>query len=206
MWSKVNVIRRQGSLLLKLTMIKTYTKKQEKLFYQKNKRPKKIEMQYQWQCSKNQRKVLSRRNGKGFRASQTSLKRLHKAAPLCFNSQDMEATWMSINRGMDKEDIYDRILLSPKKERNVPFAETWMDLETVTQNGKSQKGKRISYINAYMWYLEKGYRWTYLQSRNRDTDAENKCMDTKRGEGWVGWIGRLRLTYITTDTMYKIDN
>ena len=59
---------------------------------------------------------------------------------------------------MDKEDIYDRILLSPKKERNVPFAETWMDLETVTQNGKSQKGKQISYINAYMWYLQKGYR------------------------------------------------
>ena len=38
-----------------------------------------------------------------------------------YNSQDMETTWMSINRWMDKEDvvhIYNRIVLSHKKERN----------------------------------------------------------------------------------------
>ena len=38
-----------------------------------------------------------------------------------YNSQDMEATQMSINRGMDKEDvvhIYNGILLSHKKEQN----------------------------------------------------------------------------------------
>ena len=36
-----------------------------------------------------------------------------------YNSQDMETTYMSINRGMDKEDvvyIYNGILLSHKKE------------------------------------------------------------------------------------------
>ena len=33
-----------------------------------------------------------------------------------------------------------------------------------------------------MWNLEKGYR-SYLQSRNRDTDIENKHMDTKVGRG-----------------------
>ena len=27
------------------------------------------------------------------------------------------------------------------------------------------------------------YRWSYLQSRNRDTDVENKNMDTKGEEG-----------------------
>ena len=33
--------------------------------------------------------------------------------------------------------------------------------------------------------LEKWYRLIYLQSRNRDTDVENKRMDTKGGrEGW----------------------
>ena len=37
-----------------------------------------------------------------------------------------------------------------------------------------------------MWNLEKWYRWTYLQSRNRDTDVENKHMDTKGGKGRVG--------------------
>ena len=35
---------------------------------------------------------------------------------------------------------------------------------------------------------KKWYRGTYLQSRNRDTDVENKCMDIKRGMG----VGALR--------------
>ena len=43
---------------------------------------------------------------------------------------------MSINRGMDKEDvvhIYNGILFS-HRNKIVPFAETWMDLETVIQS------------------------------------------------------------------------
>ena len=40
-----------------------------------------------------------------------------------------------------------------------------------------------------MWDLEKWYRRTGLQGRNRDTDAENKRMDTKLGE-WVGGMNR----------------
>ena len=40
-----------------------------------------------------------------------------------------------------------------------------------------------------IWNLEKWYIWTYLQSRNRDTDMENKCMDTKKreAEGGMSW-------------------
>ena len=34
-----------------------------------------------------------------------------------------------------------------------------------------------------MWDPEKRYRRTYLQSRNRDRDIENKHMDTKAGWG-----------------------
>ena len=37
-----------------------------------------------------------------------------------------------------------------------------------------------------------------MQSRNKDTDVEDKCMDTKWGSGVVGWTGRLGLTYIYT--------
>ena len=47
---------------------------------------------------------------------------------------------------------------------------------------KSEREKQISYINAYIWNLEKWYRLTSLQGRNRDTDVENKCMDTKGGK------------------------
>ena len=78
-----------------------------------------------------------------------------------------------------------------------------MDLESVIQNEVSPKNK-IFYMNAYMWNLEKQYRWPYLQSRNREADIENKYMDTK-GERGVEGIGRLGLTLIhCVDTVYKI--
>ena len=102
---------------------------------------------------------------------------------------------------MDKEDvvcIYNGILLGPKKERN------WFicrdvdgSLDCNTGWSKSEREKQISYINAYMWNLEKWYRWAGLQGRNTDTDVENKGMDTKGGKlggGW--WIGWLGLIYI----------
>ena len=40
-----------------------------------------------------------------------------------------------------------------------------------------------------MWNLEKWHRGTGLQGRNRDTDVENKHMDTKGGKRWVGGVG-----------------
>ena len=46
------------------------------------------------------------------------------------------------------------------------------------------KSKTILYINTYMWSLGKWYRWTYLQSRNRGADAENRPVV-------MGWGGAL---------------
>ena len=74
------------------------------------------------------------------------------------------------------------------------FVEMWMNLETHTEWSKSEREKQIPYINAYMWNLEKWYRWTSLQGRDWVTDVENKCMDTK-GRKWRG-VGRLGLTHI----------
>ena len=92
---------------------------------------------------------------------------------------------MSIKRGMDKEDavhIYNGILLSHKKETNwVIFRDVDGPRDCHTEWSKSEREKQISHINIYMWNLEKWYRWSYLQSRKRDTDIENKCMDTKGG-------------------------
>ena len=66
---------------------------------------------------------------------------------------------MSINRGMDKEDvvcIYNGILLSHKRKKIGSIVELQMDLETIIQNEVSQKEKQILYINTYMWNLGEG--------------------------------------------------
>ena len=77
-----------------------------------------------------------------------------------------------------------------------------------TEWSKSEREKQISSINAYMWNLEKWYRWSYLQGRNRDPDAENKCMDTKgeRGGGRNWEVGTdiytlltLRMKWVTNE-------
>ena len=65
------------------------------------------------------------------------------------NSQDMEATYMSINRGMDKADVlhtHSGILLSHRKNEIMPFAATWMDPETVILSEVSQRKTSI------IWY------------------------------------------------------
>ena len=48
------------------------------------------------------------------------------------------------------------------------------------------------YINTHMWNLEKQWKRTYLQGRNRDTDVKNRCVDMRR----VGRAARLGLMYI----------
>ena len=44
-----------------------------------------------------------------------------------------------------------------KRSETGTFVEMWMDLEFVTQSEGSQKEKQISYINAFMWNLERWY-------------------------------------------------
>ena len=73
------------------------------------------------------------------------------------------------------------------------------------KSSKSEREKQISYINAYMWNLEKWYIWIYLQSRNRITDIENKLMVTKGGGTtweigidiytlpWIKWASQVAL-------------
>ena len=63
---------------------------------------------------------------------------------------------MSINRGMDKEDvvIYTMEYHSAiKKNEIMPFAATWMDLVIIILS--EVREREISYDNIYMWNLKK---------------------------------------------------
>ena len=56
---------------------------------------------------------------------------------------------------------------------------------------KSEREKQIFYSIIYMWNLEKWYKWTYLQSRNREW-----IYGYHGGKVGMGWIERLGLTHI----------
>ena len=99
----------------------------------------------------------------------------------------MEATYKSIDRWMDKEDVVHiytmEYYLAIKKDEIMPFAATWMDLEIIILSEVSRAKTNIIwyrlYVESKIWY-----KWTYLQNRNRLTDIENKFMVTKEeGEG-----------------------
>ena len=59
-----------------------------------------------------------------------------------YNSQDMEATQVSINRWMNKEDmVYIQWNISHKKNEILPFAAMWMDLKNIMLSEISQTEK-----------------------------------------------------------------
>ena len=70
-----------------------------------------------------------------------------------YNSQDMEATSVSINRWMDKEDvvyIHNGILLSHKKNKILLFAATWIDLMSIMFSEVSQTEKEECYMFSFI--------------------------------------------------------
>ena len=75
--------------------------------------------------------------------------------------------------------IYNEILFSHEKERNWVISSD-VDGPRVCQTelNKSKREKQRLYINSYAWNIERWYRRACLQARNRDTDKENKYVDT----------------------------
>ena len=59
----------------------------------------------------------------------------------------------------------------------MPFTATCMNLEIIIL--REVRERQILYSITYMWNLEKEYKWTYLQNRNRLTDIENILMVDK---------------------------
>ena len=99
----------------------------------------------------------------------------------------MEATWTFTDGGIDKEDVvhlHNGLSLSHRKGWNRAICrDVSGPRDCHRQLTKSEREKQILPINAYMWNLEKWYRWIYLQSRNRVTDVEHKLMDTDGSGG-----------------------
>ena len=64
-----------------------------------------------------------------------------------------------------------------------------MDLEIVIPSEvKSDRERQITYDITYNWNLKNGTNEPVCRAEIRDTDVENKGMDTKRGE-WRGMGG-----------------
>ena len=68
-------------------------------------------------------------------------------------------------------------------------------------NAKREK-QQINIV--YMWHIEKWYRWTYLQSRDRDIDVDKQLLDTKGVREEWDEFGDWKWHVYTT--MNKIDN
>ena len=83
-----------------------------------------------------------------FRENHNSKRYMHPSVhcSTLYNSQDLEATQMSIDRGMDKGvvHIFNGILLGHKKNEIMPFPATWMQLEIIMLS-KSERERQISY-------------------------------------------------------------
>ena len=73
------------------------------------------------------------------------------------------------------------MLLSHKKEWNNAICSNMG--ENRDYHIKSNSERQI-YDIIYMWNLKKWFKWTYLQSRNRLKDIENKLIVTKRKSRW----------------------
>ena len=70
---------------------------------------------------------------------------------------------------MDKEDVgylYNGILLSHKKNKIMPLAPTWMDLEIIIF---SERERQIPYDITYMWNLKYD---TNEHNYERETDSQ----------------------------------
>ena len=75
-----------------------------------------------------------------------------------------------------------------KRNEIVPFAEMWMDLETVLQDAVNQKVKNKYHILMHICGIQKNRIEESVGKAQIETDIEKKTMDGKgRGEDGMNW-------------------
>ena len=80
---------------------------------------------------------------------------------IIYNSKDMEASQVSINRWMDKEDV--RYIMeyysAIKKNENLPFATVWMDLEGVMLSEISLGKTNTIWCHSHVEFKKQNKQW-----------------------------------------------
>ena len=103
---------------------------------------------------------------------------------------------MSIDREMDNKDvvhIYNGILFSHKKNKIMPFAAAWMDLEIILSEVSQ---RQIPCEITYMWNLIKWYKRTYFKKQKHTHGFQNQSYGYHSWNCWgEGRIGRVGITY-----------
>ena len=116
---------------------------------------------------------------------------------LIYNYQDIETTQVSINRWMDKEDvvhIYNRILLSHKKEQNFATCSNMNGLGG--HYAKWNKLEEDKYCRYHLYTESKKVQQTSRYNKKEaDSDIESKPVVTSWGLG--GNIGVGITNYFT---------
>ena len=65
-----------------------------------------------------------------------------------------------------------------KKNENLPFAKTWIDVKDITLSEMSDRGRQIVYVITYMWNLKIQHTSEY-NKKETFTDTEIKLVVTR---------------------------
>ena len=101
------------------------------------------------------------------------------------NSQDMEGSYVSIDRGMDKDVVHinNGVLLSHKKEWNNG---TCSNMDEPRNYHAKVKLDRHKYIT-YMWNLKKGQNELPCRTETDAQTLKNLLLPQETGLGVTGW-------------------
>ena len=139
--------------------------------------------------SREQRKYVSRENcnSKGWMNLSIQCSTIH-------NSQDVEATSMSTDRGTDKEDvvhIYNGLLLSHKKEQNSAICrDVDVPRDCHTDWSKTERDKYCVILLVHRIYKNGTYEFICKAETESQMWKTNLWLPSReRGVGWTGRLG-----------------
>ena len=88
--------------------------------------------------------------------------------------------------------IHNGILFSHKKDKVMPFAATWIELEIlILSEVKSERERQVPYVITYMWNLKYGTKDPIYKTEidHRHGEQTCGCWGDGRGSGMDGEFG-----------------